>query len=389
MAIETEPRRETVTVEPNGHRTSVRLHEEILPPTLGPSTPASLRRARRALAILGVGVILVQLISAPIGHRLNSVARSGTDVYSEWQKYASNPVPDVLVIGASPARTDIDEAGLSAELSTASGRPVTVEKLGFAGDGPLFLDALMYRIMKRQPHPKLIVVALVGPDLNDGCTACLASVTGGLWDISDLTDPDFVRLALHLDPNPTRLVTGWVFPAFAYYPSVVALHCLAVDYGRAGAIAVLGRVPVQLQKPTICEVTAAYKWARQTAMTESDYQGSIDQYRGFMLDYRVSPETVSSVTDMVTRARADGTNVVFLETPLHSGVRSLFPGAIQTYQHELHILASSLNTGVVDLSDSVPDDPTLWVDVVHLDRAGAHYFAPQLAHQLFPYLPSG
>ena len=388
MAAETQRRRATGLAEPNGHSRRVRLHEEILAPALDPSTPLALRSARRAIAMLVAGLILIQLISAPVGHWLNSVARSGTDAYSEWQQYVSTPVPDVLVIGASTARTDVDEAGLAAELSTASGRRATVEKLGFSGQTPLFLDALMYRIMKRSSHPKLIVVALAGPELNDGCTVCLYSVTGGLWDISDLTDPGFVRLALQLDPNPALLAAGWVFPALAYYPSVIALQCLAVDYGRAGALATLGRVPRQLQNPTTCEGGAAYKWARQTAMTQSDYQLSIDLYGGVMLDYQVSSETESSVKDMVARARDAGTNVVFLETPLQSKVRSLFPEAIQTYEQHLRILASSMNTGVLDLSSSVPDDPTLWVDSVHLDRAGADYMESLLAHQLLPYFDS-
>ena len=388
MAIETEVQREAVEVELVVARPKVRLHEEILPPQLDSSSPIALRSSRRALVILAVGMILIQLVSAPVGHQLNAVARSGADGYSIWQQYASNPVPDVLVIGASPARTDIDEPQLAAALSSAVGRPITVGKLGFAGQTPLFLNALMYRIMKRTPHPKLIAVVAVGPELNDGCALCVTSVNGGLWDISDLTDPDFTRVELSLSPNPALLLTGWVFPSLAYYPSLIALQCMAFNTGRAASKALVGRVPVQLQNPTVCEGTVPYKWARQAVMTQTDYQLSVDNYRGFMLDYRVSTQTASSVAEMVTRARSGGTRIVFLQTPLHPGLRSTYPDAIRMSQQGLRDLATSLNVPVLDLSNSVPDDPTLWVDSLHLDRSGADHLTPELAKALMPMVNS-
>ena len=384
MAVETEAKPKVVAVEPVIARPQVRLHEEILPPQLDPSSPTAFRSSRRALVVLAVGMILIQLVSAPIGHHLNAVARSGTDGYSVWNQYASSPVPEVLVIGASPARSDIDEPQLAAALSSAAGRPITVEKLGFAGQTPLFLDALVYRIMKRTPHPKVMVVVAVGPELNAGCNLCVTSANGGLWDISDLTDPAFTQDELRLSPNPALLVAGWAFPSLAYYPSLIALQCMAINTGRAGAKALLGRAPVQLQNETVCEGTVPYKWARQAVMTQRDYQASVINYAGFMVNYRVAPDTTASVVELVTRARTGGTKVVFLQTPLHPGIRTNFPSAIQTSQQELQSLAASLSTRVVDLSDAVPDDPTLWVDGLHLDRAGADYLNPRLAAALAP-----
>jgi hypothetical protein len=388
MAVATEERREAVAVEATAYAARTRLHQEILPPPLDPSTPVSIRRARMALAILALGLVLAQFISAPIGQRLNSVVKSGTDPYSLWQNYAANPVPDVLVIGASTARTDVDEPALATELSSVAGHPVTVEKMGFAGQTPRFLDALMYRIMKRQQHPKLIVVAVAGPELNEGCKDCLAAVTGGLWDISDLTDPGFMQLALNIAPDPARLVAGWALPSLAYYHSIIALQCIAVGYGRSAAKAVAGKIPVQLQNPTLCEGLAAYKWGRQPAMTSSDFEGSIANYRGFTVDYHVSSQTASSVADLLSRARSGGTNVVFVQTPLNPGLRDLFPDSVKASQEQLGLLASTLNAGVVNLTQAVPDDATLWVDGLHLDRAGADFLGPELARQLVPYLPT-
>ncbi len=385
MAVETAPRLEAVTPGSNGHRPTPHLHSEILPPELGPATRTAQRTSRRSLWILAIGMIVVQAISTPVGHKLNSIARSGTDDFSIWQRYESSPVPDVLVIGASPARTDVHEPRLAAELSSAVGRPVTVEQMGFPGQNPLFLDALMYRIMKRTPHPKLIVITVVGPDLSN-CAPCIVSVNGGLWEISDLTDPGFVRLALGASPDPGWLVAGWALPALAYYPSLIGVQCLAFDSGRNAAKATLGKVPQQLANPTACESLAAYKWGTQTSMTQLDYEGSLGVYRLGMSDYEVSPQIASRVADMVARARAGGSSVVFLQPPLHPGLRTRFPGEIQISHEGLTTLAGQLNAGVIDLTTAVPADPNLWVDGLHLDRAGADYFAPELARALAPQL---
>ncbi len=373
---------------PNGHAPRIRLHSEILPPDLGPPTPVALRVSRRALALMLIGIVVVQLISAPIGHRLDAIAHTNTDVYSLWEKYMSHPVPDVLVIGASPARTDVDEPGLSAALTKSMGRPIVVESMGFPGENPLFLDAVTYRIMKRTPHPKLIVLTTVGPDLNQYCFLCTVAVNPGLWDISDLTDPGFVQLALHVSPNPAWLAIGWTLPVFAYYSSVIALQCVAYDRGRALSKALLGRVVRQLQNPTPCESLAAYKWGTQSTMTPGDFTGALDTYKQGMDDYVVSPQILSSLRDIVTRARAGGSNVVFFRPPLHPALLAAYAPQVQTSKASVDAIASSLNIGVIDFSGAMPYDPNLWVDALHLDREGAGVFAPQLAQALAPVLGS-
>jgi hypothetical protein len=350
----------------------------------------ALRSARRALTILALVVIVLQPISLPVGRWLNSVARSETDAYSVWHHYAISPVPDVLVIGASPTFADIDETGLSTQLSRLAGRPITVKKMAFNGQGPLFYDALMYRIMKRPQHPELIVLTTAPPDLNSGCASCMATLTSNLWDISDPTDPDFDRLALSLDPEPTRLAAGWVLPLVAYYPSIIALQCIAIEQGRAAAAAAIGRVPVQLQNPTICETQPGYflrtGWERQPEMTQGNVYVSTKNYARFMADYHISPSAVSSLSHAITAARSAGVNVVLLQAPLHSGARILYPEAHHEYQDQVEAMAADLSIPLVNLSESVPDDPRLWVDLLHLDKAGAAYFAPKLAGVLAPIL---
>jgi len=123
-------------------------------------------------------------------------------------------------------------------------------------------------------------------------------------------------------------------------------------------------------------------------MTQNEMQASTDNYRRFMADYKISTNAVSSLDDLISRAHAGGTTVVLVQAPLHSGVRSLFPEAQQAYQQQVQSVASNLHVDLVNLVDSVPDDPRLWVDTLHLDKAGAAYLAPRLATMLAPILGS-
>ena len=388
--------------EPPGFwsRSRVRLHEEILPPQMAPATPLTLRRAKRAIGILVIMFVVLQVISAPIGHRLNAVLRSGTDVYSQWLAYTSAPAPDVLFLGASTVGTDIDTNVLVNQLSIAAGRPVSVGKLGFFGQGSTFLDVVMYRIMKRVSRPKVVVVTLEASDLNASCVECQASSAAGIWDISDLTDPGFVKFALQTDVvNPgggglgalaaadsrAPLILGWALPSFAYYPSLLALQCLAVDYGRSAARAVFGEVPGELRASSICETAIAYQWSRAPAMTEASYLSSIADAQHFMSNYRISTAIAARLTDIVNRGRAAGSNVVFLEPPIHSGAGSVIgPEAQPAFGTEVSDLTTALKANVLDFTAAVPDDPNFWLDTLHLNRAGADYLAPKLAQGLAP-----
>jgi hypothetical protein len=118
-------------------------------------------------------------------------------------------------------------------------------------------------------------------------------------------------------------------------------------------------------------------------MTASSYAISIDSARHFMSNYRVSQRVVARIASMVTRARAVGSDVVFFEPPVNSGALAVIePDAQKAFTTEVSVLTASLGVAALDFSDSVPDDPSLWVDVLHLDKSGAEYLAPALADRL-------
>jgi hypothetical protein len=359
-------------------------HSEILAPQGPEATPEQRRRALRALLLLAVIAVLVQPLSVPAGRYLTSKVYSGTDAYSEWAAYAASPPPDVLFLGPSEARTDVDTAQMSRLLSAQAGHPVTVGKLGFSAQGPAFLELVMYRIMHQPRHPKVIVRTVETPmfNANGTCQACLTDQsTFDVWEISDLTDPAFVRLALANASNPARLVAGWALPAIAYYPSIAAVNCSVVRRGRTLAQSAFGSVPWELEVSTPCELGAP---AHPSAVMTADARDNISQsYREMLTrQYRLSPQLVGDEMASVRRAQAGGTRVIFLKPPFHSLIRTANPPADAEFDGQMSAISAQLGVSTVDLAGEVPDDSRYWVDPLHLNLAGAAYFAPTLAAAL-------
>jgi len=354
-----------------------RLHEEILAPVPHPLTPAAMRRAKAATAILLLIALLAQPLSIYLGRWLEADIKGGSDAYSQWQAYLSHPAPDVLFLGASETYTDIDAAQLSAGLSSAAGHRVTVGKLGFIGQEPAFHDLAMHLVMRRSSRPKVVVVAVQAPMLNAAatCRSCTDPFTSDVWQISDLSDPGFIQLALNNDPNRLRLAAGWAIPLLANYPSIVGLQCPMVSFGREASRAVLGWVPNVLQAPTYCESNLPYRLPRDS-MTEATYANT-------MLDYQQA-----FIRHLVREAQAGGTQVLFLKPPFHSAIRTAAPQAEQMFDAQLDKMSAELGVGIVDLSSAVPDDPGYWLDPLHLNNRGAHYYGPRAVQALASPLTS-
>ena len=368
-------------------RRRFRLHEEILAPELEPATPADRRRVRRTILVLLLIAVVIQPLSVPVSRYLNAIERSDTDAYSVWQHYLSTPVPDVLILGASDARTTVDEAQLTSDLSQAAGRRLTVEKLGFAGEGPAFFDLFVYRVMKMAQRPRTIVLTLQAPAYTGNCAVCQSAVTPSVAAISG-PDPGFVQLALQKDPEPVRLVGAWLVPVSSNASSLLALSCLGAEAGRAVEQALLHKVSGPLKDLTRCEGTAAYQWARQPEMTSLELTAGQRLYKELMDRYSVSATGRDDLADMVSRAQAGGTKVVFLLTPVHSAIREISPRAEAEFMDAVvGRVAREKGVPTVDLRAAVPDDPTLWVDPEHLDQRGARYLSPSLAGGLAPLLP--
>ena len=120
-----------------------------------------------------------------------------------------------------------------------------------------------------------------------------------------------------------------------------------------------------------------------TTMT-ADSRDSISlSYRELLLrQYKISPELVADERAGVSEARAGGVAVVFLKPPFHSLIRTADPALDAEFDGQITGLASDLDVSTIDLSDVMPDQDRYWVDPLHLNLAGAAYFAPALAAAL-------
>jgi len=359
-------------------------HAEILAPRSEPVSPAVAGRIRRALALLAAVGVLIQPMSLLAGPFLTNKVFEGTDAYTQWQRYAAAPAPDVLFLGPSEARTDVDTARLSNLLTRATGHRVTVGKLGFSAQAPGFLELAMYRVMARTSRPKVVVRTAETPmfNANGTCRSCKTEqITSDIWQISDLTDPGFIRLALDNDPNPGRLIAGWVAPAVAYYPAIAALDCSVVRRARTFSQALLGSVPWELAAQTPCELGAG---AHPNSVMTADNQKSV--YQAYLAmpvhQYAISGELVGNERAGAREALERGTKVIYLKPPFHSTIRNAAPEADSVFDAQLRSLAGELGVGIVDLSTAVPDDNRYWIDPLHLNQAGASYFAPKAAEAL-------
>src|SRR2546426_5209028 len=125
--------------------------------------PTRHRRARLTLLVILLALAVAQPLSIPLAyHAIREFigvvpAFVGMDVHSQWEAYLARPkAPDVLFIGDSQTFTDIDPTAISADLSDRMGRPISVFKFGVPGEGPAFLDTLIYRVMHRPSRPRWV-----------------------------------------------------------------------------------------------------------------------------------------------------------------------------------------------------------------------------------------
>ena len=366
-------------------------HSEVLAPVTSDASPETRRRATRALAVFGLLLLLVQVIATPLGRYLESKVYSGTDAYSEWAAYAAGPPPDVLFLGPSEARTDIDVDLVSQALSAELGRHVTVGKMGFSSQAPDFLELVLYRITHRAERPKVIVRTLETPmfNANGTCAACLSdAMTSDTWLISDVTNAGFDQLALRNNGNPSRLVAGWLVPALAYYPAISAADCSIVRRGRVLTQQLLGQVPWELEVPTPCALGSPAH--PDQVMNQQNEENISRSYRDLLTrNYAISPQLVRDERESVRMAQAAGIRVLYLKPPFHSLIRDASPEATRSFERAVQSLAADLDAPILDLSTAMPDDRSYWVDPLHLNRAGAARLAPHLAGALAGVVGAG
>lgn len=345
------------------------------------------RRARSALLVLFLIAIVAQPIAVQIANHSLRDVYAGADAHTQWNDYLTHPTPEVLFIGASNARMDVDVPSLTRILSARAGRPVSVGKLGVNAEQPTFLEALTYRVMKLQSRPRLIVFIVAAAMFNPTfyCRACVAGdlLTLDLWQISFPYDAAFMKLAATLDPNWPWLLTGWMLPAVGYYQQeMAAVQCPVVDAGRHLYSGQHWPVPAAFLRPTACDL--GVHPLPDEVMTPEKRSAVYDLYLGqFVENYRFSSVLADHMRQMVAIVRSAGATALLATLP-EFGLSDVAPAAHAEFWIRIRALADELGINDVNLSTELNDQPNLWTDPMHLNRAGAARLAPTLARAIWP-----
>ena len=340
------------------------------------------RRARRSLLILLLALVVAQPLSIPLAYRairefIGVVpAFVGMDVHTQWEAYLARPkAPDVLFIGDSQTFTDIDPGAISADLSARLGHPISVAKFGVPGEGPAFLDALMYRVMHRPSRPRWVVLEINQTTFNANRRW---DPTADLWELSNPPDPGFMNLAFRVDPFRWRLLRAWLVPYFITYQPVSQLAQCSVVEGAQTAAVLLGHVPLELRGQVACKSGVAY-------LQVNRYQEDAS--------YRFSDQDASYVREAVAMARAGGTEVMFGTYPFVQ-LQAINPVNYRIFQSKMSALTTSLGMPTFNLVNELTDDqsihnPSLWLDPAHMEPAGARALAPKVSEVVAGVLQGG
>ena len=310
--------------------------------------------------ILG-GLAALQLASVPLGHyyaqRLEGIA-PGSVTYEQWRQYISEErAPDVLFVGDSRAFTDVDETQLETLVGDRLGGTIRVGKFGINGADAAVLEALIYRVMSRPSHPRLVVYALTEFQFNANYGR---DFTPDYWQMSDPPDLGYISEAFRLDPDRGRLVRGLLLPAFANLPLIT--QGIACDIGRIRPVP--GCRFGGTQNPT--SFRAEFK-------------------QNYLHDYRYSDQEEGYVSEAIDRIRAAGAEVAFVIFPT-DGIDSVDPVAYATFQARSSALAARESVPMLDMHADVPDQPGLWADLLHLTKIGRSQITAKLAEYCFTVL---
>ena len=327
------------------------------------------QRAKIALLLFVAMVLALQALSVPVAYyAMDRLVEwvpdfSGIGTHAQWSAYLARPrAPDVLFVGDSQAFTDVDTEAISGLVSSRLGRQVAVGKLGVSGEGPDFLNALVYRVMNRPSHPRLVLLELSQATLNEFRGF---DPSADLWQISEPFDPGFMARAYRVDPHRGRLARAWVLPFFMTYVPVATLaQCDLMDGMRTGFTWLGHGVPGVLRGKNPCVSSEGHV---QRLNRYSEAKG-----------YKVCEPLTRYVEETVADIRAAGADVVFLEYPYPEQQR-VDPSASGAFQDRVQVLKSELGVDVFDFTSEAVSGTDAWLDSAHLTRAGARQFAARLA----------
>jgi hypothetical protein len=323
-----------------------------------------------------VALALAQFITLPVYYQFNTEAYEGTDAGSQWRAYlARGTAPDVLFVGDSQTRMDVDTQQISDLLSQTMARHVGVAKIGVGGERPAFLNALVYRVMSRHTHPGVIVLPL-NPITSNSATDERWDPSVHLFQISYPIDPVYMQLALRVDHHRDVLIRDWLVPYFRTAPAIgIALQCRYMTWMQQHS----SHLPGELRGPTPCDGYSEPKGGNKIDAERTNWV--LDRDREWLGDYHFSEQQAQYLREAVGTARSAGTEVVFAVYPTRDLSKEAREASAR-FKPAATALAATLRVPLFDLADGVPIDDELWGDPVHLNAVGARAFATSLTEIL-------
>lgn len=313
--------------------------------------------AQRSLVVLLVIALAAQPASSYIAKNVLGHIDQGTDTWSLWSTYASNPAPDVLFVGDSRVRQDVDTSAIARALSLDSGQPTSVAKIGISNADAAMLDTVVYRVMAASVRPRTVVIAVSEFAFNENYQP---DRTADYWQLSSPFDLGFMELALRRDrAHEARLSAGWAVPLVANAPIVAE------------------GVQCWLRPDPTCTPAAHLEVSR---MSPEERSLVLSYYADLYLrDFVFSAVELADIESAARRVQSGGSHLALVILPVN-GIVELDPHLYAEYLVRIQAMAASMRAPLVDMHASVPEaDWSLWVDPSHLNRAGAAHIANALA----------
>ncbi len=312
--------------------------------------------ARLALAVLLAIAIVAQPLSAVVAQPVLEQLNSGTDTWSIWSQYNSSPAPDVLFVGDSRVRQDVDVTAVSSDLASRRGRTVTVSKIGLSSADMALLDSVLYRVVARSSRPRTVVIALSEFAFN---ASYQPDRTADYWQLSFPPDLGFMGAALAHDPNRSRLLSGWALPLVAHAPILAqGAQCLVQS------------------SPVCVPPMHLHDGQMTTTLRDTILAYYVDL---FLRDYKWSASELQDLSSAAERVRAAGSRLAFVVLPI-TGIAEINPPLYANFLARMGTIADAHRAPLADLHAAVnKSDWSVWLDPSHLNDRGARLIAPQLA----------
>ena len=317
--------------------------------------------ARRALWVLGAVLVAVQPLSMLLGTSYLQRWGSPGNAYNQWIAYRDQAVPEILFIGDSRVRLDVDTDALSRDLSAP------VASIGIDAAKPAILEALAERIADGPTTPRVVVIALSEYQLNaswDQNPESGGAHTNYFWQISGPPDPRYLAAALRIDPERGRLLAGWTVPLLANYSVIVqGLQCDVAALRHRNDCA-----DEYADRDRIMDDSVRQRWE---PIVRDGYLGS----------YAVSSALADAAVNAATTLAAHNIAVRFVILPVYRAER-LVPDAYARFREGVSGIAQAAGAQLIDLHALYDDKPELFFDPNHLTRSGARDLATRLVAAL-------